>query len=320
MPAVRRPRETTSQPSGAAENTPPLPGGTSPAASQLPGGFDGLEFSPRRHIGRHVAVVVVVIICLLILKSLIFNSNLQWPVVGEYIVSAPILDGLGLTLLLSVIGMPIGVIIGIVVALMRLSDNKLLQYVSSTYIWFFLATPLLVQVIFWFNIAALFPNLSLGLPFTGPLLSVSTNAVVTPFIAATLALSLHEGAYMAEIVRAGILSVPHGQIEAAQSIGMPSSQAFRRVVLPQSLRVIIPPTASRVITFVKNTSLVSVAGLAELLYSAQLIYSRTYQTIPLLVVASLWYLALTSLLSVGQRRVERYFSRGVRVSGTGGKK
>jgi polar amino acid transport system permease protein len=315
---VRPPEETASQPLGGETNISPLPGGTPAAPSPLPEGFDGLEFATRRHIGRWVAVVVVVIICLLVLKSLIFNPNLQWPVVGKYIFSAPILDGLGLTLLLSAIGMPIGVIIGIVVALMRLSENKLLQYVSSAYIWFFLATPLLVQVIFWFNIAALFPDLSIGLPFAGTLVSVSTNTVITPFIAATLALSLHEGAYMAEIVRAGILSVPHGQIEAAESIGMPGSQAFRRVILPQSLRVIIPPTASRVITFVKNTSLVSVAGLAELLYSAQLIYSRTYETIPLLVVASLWYLLLTTLLSLGQRRVERYFSRGVR--GPGGRR
>lgn len=273
---------------------------------------DDFRFVARKHIGTYVAAALVLVICGLIVESLITNQNFQWDVVGEYVFSSPILEGLALTLILSLVGMPTGVAIGIIVALMRLSRNRLLQIVSSAYIWFFLATPLLIQVIFWFNIAALYPKLSLGF------VSVSVNTVITPFVAATLALSLHEGAYMAEIIRGGILSVPHGQIEASRSIGMTGAQALRRIVLPQSLRVIIPPTASRVITFVKNTSLVSVTGLAELLYTAQLIYSRTYQTIPLLVVASLWYLALTTILSFGQRSLERRFSRGVLVSGVAG--
>lgn len=270
-----------------------------------------LPMVPRRHIGRWIAVVVVAVVCVLLAQSLITNPNFQWAVVGKYLFSTPILEGLALTLILSAVGMPVGVLLGVLIAILRMSKNPLLSAVSSAYIWFFLATPLLVQIIFWFNIAALYPSIKLGIPFGPKLGELNTNDLITPFVAAVLALALHEAAYMAEIVRGGILSVPVGQIEAAESIGMTTTLTFRRVILPQSVRVIIPPTASRVITFVKNTSLVSVAGLAELLYTSQLIYSRTYQTIPLLVVASLWYLVLTTVLSVVQRMLEKRFGRGV---------
>lgn len=281
---------------------------------------DDIRAIPVRHPGRWVAAAIVLVLAVALGRSVATNPRFEWSVVGHYFLSSQILHGLVATLVLTVIAMAIGIVLGVILAVMRLSLNPLVSSASWLYIWFFRGTPVLVQLLFWNNVSALYPSLSFGIPFGPQFVHGSANTLITPFVAAILGLGLNEGAYMAEIVRAGVLSVPYGQIEAAESIGMPGGQAFRRVILPQSLRVIIPPTASRVITFVKNTSLVSVAGLAELLYSAQLIYSRTYETIPLLVVASLWYLALTTLLSLGQRRVERYFSRGVHVSGAGGKR
>jgi polar amino acid transport system permease protein len=181
---------------------------------------------------------------------------------------------------------------------------------SWLYIWFFRGTPLLVQLLFWYNIAALFPTISLGVPFGPAIVHTSANHVITTFVAALLGLGLNEGAYMAEIVRAGFLSVPEGQTEAAQSLGMTRLQILRMVVLPQAMRVILPPTGNETISMLKNTSLVSALAYAELLYSAQLIYSANYKTIPLLIVASIWYLVMTSVAYVGQYFIERRYGRG----------
>jgi polar amino acid transport system permease protein len=207
--------------------------------------------------------------------------------------------------------MIVGIILGVLLAIMRQSPNPLVSGSSWLYIWFFRGTPLLVQLIFWYNIASLFPVISLGVPFGGPaIIHGNANTIVTTFVAALLGLGLNEGAYMAEIVRAGLLSVPEGQTEAAQSLGMSRLQIMRHVVLPQAMRVIIPPTGNETISMLKNTSLASVITYVELTYSAEEIYSANFKTIPLLIVISIWYLVMTSVLYVGQYFIERRYGRG----------
>jgi polar amino acid transport system permease protein len=193
---------------------------------------------------------------------------------------------------------------------MRLSLNPLVSGGSWLYIWFFRGTPVLVQLLFWYNIAALYPKLALGIPFGPAFVHVDANTAITPFTAAILGLGLNEGAYMAEIVRAGIISVPEGQSDAAQSLGMTRLQTIRRIVLPQAMRVIIPPTGNETISMLKTSSLASVIVVTELLYAAQLIYSVNFKTIQLLIVASIWYIVCTSALYVGQYYLERYYGRG----------
>ncbi len=206
--------------------------------------------------------------------------------------------------------MAIGILLGIVAAVMRLSPNPIVSGASWLYIWFFRGTPLLVQVLFWYNIAALFPVISLGIPFGPSFIHEPANSLITPLVAGLLALGLNEGAYMAEIVRAGIISVDEGQTDAAQSLGMSRLQTMRRIVLPQAMRVIIPPTGNETISMLKNTSLLYVAAFTELIYSVTQIYDVNFQTIPLLIVASIWYLVMTSVLYVGQYFIERRFGRG----------
>jgi polar amino acid transport system permease protein len=214
------------------------------------------------------------------------------------------------TLELTVVSMVVGIILGVVLAVMRLSANPLVSGFSGFYIWLLRGTPVLVQLLFWSFIGALYPKVGISIPWGPSLVSVDANSLITPFIAATLALALNEGAYMAEIVRAGILSVPEGQAEASSALGMSRLQTMRRIVLPQAMRVIVPPTGNETISMLKTTSLVSVIAYGELLYAAQLIYAANYRTIPLLIVASIWYLFFTTVLSIGQYYLERRFGRG----------
>jgi polar amino acid transport system permease protein len=265
---------------------------------------------PVRHPGRWVAAVVVAVLAVMFVHGLVTEQGYGWGVVGQYFFSSRVLDGLWLTIELTVIAMAIGIALGIVLAIMRLSPNPLVGGASWAYIWFFRGTPLLVQLLFWYNLAALYPRLGLGIPFGPQFVSGSANSFITPLGAAIFGLGLNEGAYMAEIVRAGFLSVDEGQTEAAQSLGMTRLQAMWRVVLPQAMRVIIPPTGNETISMLKNTSLVSVIAVTELLYSVQLIYATNYQTIPLLVVASLWYLIVTTILTIGQYYIERHYAKG----------
>ena len=266
---------------------------------------------PVRHPGRWVAGAVVVVLMAALTKSIATNPRFEWGVIGHYFLTSRVLHGLVVTLELTVLSMAVGIALGTVLAVMRLSPNPLVSAASSFYIWLFRGTPVLVQILFWSFISALYPRISLGVPFGGPeLAGGSANAIITPFVAALLALGLNEGAYMAEIVRAGILSVDEGQNEAAQALGMTRLQTMRRIVLPQAMRVIIPPTGNETISMLKTTSLVSVIATQELLYSSQLIYAVNYRQIPLLLTASIWYLAVTSVLSVGQYYVERHFGRG----------
>jgi polar amino acid transport system permease protein len=269
----------------------------------------------RPHWGWWVVTAIVVVCGAALAQSLASNRNLQWDVVGQYFFSSKILSGLVLTIELTALAMAIGITLGVITAVMRLSPIRIVSTASVAYTWFFRGTPLLVQIIFWYNIAALFQTIGIGIPFGGPTFwSANTNNVVTPFVAVVLALGLNEGAYMSEIVRSGIISVDQGQQEAAKALGMRSRRIMRRVILPQAMRVIVPPTGNQVIGMLKSTALVSVASVAELLYSAQLIYNRTFQTIPLLIVASLWYLIVTTVLSIGQYFIERHFARGSRTA------
>lgn len=265
---------------------------------------------PVRHPWRWVAMIIVVILAAMFINMLITNPLFEWGTVAQYFTASTILNGVKSTIILTIVAMAVGIILGTLLAIMRLSPNPILSTGSWLYIWFFRGTPVLVQLIFWFNLAALIPEISIGIPFGPIFFSAETNDVITPFVAAVLGLGLNEAAYMAEISRAGIQSVNEGQTEAATALGMRRSLTLRRIVLPQAMRVIIPPTGNETIGMLKTTSLVSIVTLPELLYSAQMIYTRTYETIPLLIVASGWYLILTSILTVGQYYIERHFGRG----------
>jgi len=267
---------------------------------------------PVRHPGRWVAAAIVLFVGVALGKSVATNTRFQWGVVRQYLFTHQILHGILVTVELTVLAMTIGIALGTVLAVMRLSPNPLVSGSSWLYIWFFRGTPVLVQILFWYNIAALYPRLSLGIPFGPQFIHFSANTLIKTFVAGVLALGLNEGAYMAEIVRAGMISVEEGQTDAAQSLGMTRLLTMRRIVLPQAMRVIIPPTGNETISMLKTTSLVSVIALAppELLGSVQDVYDRTYQVIPLLLVASIWYLVITTVLTIGQYYLERYFGRG----------
>lgn len=279
-----------------------------------PGPVHSLPVVKVRHPGRWLSYAVMGVLAAMALNSILTNPNYGWDVVGEYFTSVRILDGLLKTLQLTVIAMVVGIVLGVALAIMRLSSNPALSGVSWLYIWFFRGTPIFVQLLFWGYISALFPVVSLGVPFGPGFASVETNVLITPLVAAILGLGLNEGAYMAEIVRAGIQSVDKGQTEAAQALGMQRSRILRQIVLPQAMRVIIPPTSNNTISMLKTTSLVSVLAFPELLYAAQLIYSTTFQTIPLLITASIWYIIVTSVLTVGQYYIERHYSRSDRLA------
>jgi polar amino acid transport system permease protein len=263
-----------------------------------------------RRPGRWLAALVVLVIAVALGNSVATNPRFQWGVVGDYLFSSRILDGLVVTLELTVISMAIGIVLGVVLAVMRMSPNPLVSSASWLYVWFFRGTPVLVQLLFWSFISALYPKISLGIPFGPQFVHADANSLITPFAAAILGLGLNEAAYMAEIVRAGILSVDEGQTDAAHALGMTRLQTMRRIVLPQAMRVIIPPTGNETISMLKTSSLVSVIAYKELLYSAQLIYAVSFQQIPLLIVVCIWYLFVTTLLSIGQYYVERRYGRG----------
>lgn len=276
---------------------------------------DELVIVPIRRPGRWIALALTGVIGVYVAWSVATNPRFQWPIVGQYLFDPTILSGLATTIWLTLLTMALGVVLGVLLAVMRLGDNPVLKAAATSFIWFFRGTPALVQLIFWYNLAALYPDYRIGIPIVAPgLLTGSVNDLITPYTAAILGLALNEAAYMAEIVRAGIVSVDPGQVEAGLSLGMTRLTVLRRIVLPQAMRFIIPPTGNETIGMLKTTSIVSVIALADLLYSAQSIYARNFATIPLLVVASLWYLVLTSLLTLAQWPIERRFNRGQRRS------
>ena len=234
------------------------------------------------------------------------NPNFGWPVVAQYFFDPTVMQGLSVTLGLTVVAMIIGVVLGLILAIARLSQDRLASSLAGLFIWFFRGTPLLVQLIFWYNMSTLFPRISIGIA------SWNTNDLITPLTAAIVGLALNEAAYMAEIIRGGLLSVDKGQAETAQAFGMTKARALWRIIIPQAMKSIVPPTGNQLISMIKATSLVSVIAMADLLYSVQSIYNRTFEIIPLLLVAVLWYLLITSILNVGQSAIERYYSRGDR--------
>ncbi|MBJ7244427.1 MAG: amino acid ABC transporter permease [Solirubrobacteraceae bacterium] len=265
---------------------------------------------PVRRPGRWIAGILIVVVAAALVKSAATNPRFGWGTVGEYLFAPTVMDGLLKTIELTFLSMLIGIAIGVLLAVMRLSPNPIVVAASGFYIWLFRGTPVLVQLLFWAFIAALYPVITLGVPFGPALLSFDANTWITPFVAVLLGLGLNEGAYMSEIVRAGLLSVDEGQEEAAKALGMRRMTTMRRVILPQAMRVIIPPTGNETIGMLKTTSLVSVLAYTELLYAVQLIYAANYKQIPLLIVASIWYLVLTTILSIGQYFIERHYGRG----------
>ena len=260
--------------------------------------------------GNVVAWVVVLVLAAQTAVTVGTNRNFEWPVVAEWFGEASILRGLKVTLGLTAVAMVIGTAIGVVLAVARMSKNRLLSGLAALYVWFFRGTPLLVQLIFWYNMSTLFPKLSIGVPFGPTLWAWKTNDVITPLTAAIAGLALNEAAYMAEVVRGGLLSVDPGQWLTARAFGMSRFRALRRIILPQAMRSIIPPTGNQLISMIKATSLVSVIAMADLLYSAQAVYNRTFQVIPLLLVAVVWYLLITSILNVFQSAIERHYAKG----------
>ncbi|THA25698.1 amino acid ABC transporter permease [Streptomyces sp. RKND-216] len=271
---------------------------------------DVASAAPVRRPLRWLAVLVLAVLATQFGHFLITNPNFEWGTVGAYFGSEIIGKGILITLELTVVAMVIGILLGVLLAVGRMSDNPVLSGVCGAYVWFFRGVPVLVQLILWYNLSALLPRISFGIPFGPEFASGQTNALITPLLAAILGLGLNEAAYMAEIVRGGLLAVDPGQREASSALGMSQPRTLRRVVLPQAMRFIVPPTGSQVINMLKATSLVSVIALADLLYTVQSIYNRTFETIPLLLVACLWYLLMTSVLYIGQSFIERHYARG----------
>ncbi len=280
---------------------------------------------PVRYPWRWATAAVLLVLACMLVNMLVTNEKFDWPFLFSKMFSEPVLIGVRTTLILTVLSMVIGIVIGIIAAIMRLSANPVLVGVGWLYTWFFRAVPRLVLCVLFGNVGILYTNLEFGLPFDNywmPLLgidgdarfySIPMNDLLTPFMAAILALSLSEGAYMAEIVRAGLLSVDKGQTEAAQALGMSRTKVLRRITLPQALRVIVPPTGNEATAMLKDTSLVSAIPLTtELFFQLRAIGNSTFNLFPMLVAACLWYLAITSLLMAGQYFLERSFTRGDR--------
>ncbi|MFD9098496.1 amino acid ABC transporter permease [Streptomyces collinus] len=271
---------------------------------------------PVRNYARWIAAAVSVAALAGLIGSLAKNSNLHWDVIGHYLFAGLIFDGLTTTLWLTAAAMTLGLTLGTVIAVMRLSASPVLYALATLFVWVFRGTPLLVQIIFWGYAAALYKNVMIGVPFTHiTFFQAETNSLLTPAVAALLALGLNEAAYASEIVRAGIQSVDPGQTEAAHSLGMRPALTMRRIVLPQAMRVIIPPMGNETINMLKMTALVSVISAHDLMSNIQDVYAQNYQVIPMLVVASLWYLALVTLLSIPQAWLERRYGRGTTRAG-----
>ncbi|MET7392823.1 amino acid ABC transporter permease [Dactylosporangium sp. NPDC005572] len=283
------------------------------ATSVRPVRDDGDVVVPRRRPWRWVGSVAAALVVGSVAVSFLTNPNYRWDVVAGYLFDPRILDGLFTTLRLTVVSMLIAAALGLLLAVMRLSDSRLIRGAAGVYVWLFRGTPVLVQLILWYNLAILVPTVGFGIPFGGPTLwSADTNALITPWTAAILGLALNEAAYLGEIIRSGIISVDRGQSEAANALGLGRVDTFRRIVLPQALRVIVPPASNEAIGLLKYSSVVSVIALPDLLYSGQLIYARTYETIPVLIVVCIWYLVIVSLLTALESRLERRLGAGFR--------
>ncbi|MFI2415577.1 amino acid ABC transporter permease [Streptomyces sp. NPDC018947] len=270
------------------------------AVPETPDEADLPRIVPHRRPGQWAAAAAVLALLVPAVNSVLRNDAFQWDVVAAYFTSDAVLRGLWLTLWLTAVVMVLGFALGTLLAVLRLSANPVLRAVSWGYVWLFRSIPVLVQLLLWFNIGALYPRV----------FGVQTVDLLGPVAVAVIGLTLHEAAYAAEVVRGGVLSVDRGQIEAAQALGLGRWRRGRRIVLPQAMRSIVPPAGNMLIGTLKGTSIVSVIAVQDLLYSVQLVYHRTYQVIPLLMVATVWYTVVTSVLGVGQYYVEKHYARG----------
>ncbi|AMB59617.1 amino acid ABC transporter permease [Microterricola viridarii] len=295
---------TSTEPNRSAAGDSPPPNGVS--------GAPAIKAIRLKHPWRNIFAVVLLLIFVLFIIDASQREAYDWASVGKYLFDSRVSAAALVTLQLTVLSMIFAILLGVTLAIMRLSPNPVVKGVAWFYLWIFRGTPVYVQLVFWGLIAIIYKTIDIGIPFTEPWLSFSTNDLVGAFWLAVIGLSLNEAAYMAEIVRAGLLSVDKGQEEAATALGMGWFQTMRRVILPQAMRVIIPPTGNEVISMLKTTSLVTAVPLSTELYSrTRDISAETFNPIPLLIVASIWYLFFTSVLMVGQYFLERHFARGV---------
>lgn len=273
---------------------------------------DRIHALPVKRTGPVVAAVIVALLAAMLVQGLVTNPRFEWNIVWKYLFNENVLEGIGYTLLLTVISMVVAIILSVILAIMRKSINPVLRGVSWFFIWFFRGTPVYTQLVFWGLFSVLVPKLSLGIPFTSVTFwSIDSSTIITAFNAAWIGLALNEAAYLSEIVRAGLEAVDPGQTEAAKALGMKRSLIMRRIILPQAMRIIIPPTGNETIGMLKTTSLVlAVPFTLELQFATNAIANRIYKPIPLLLVACIWYLFITSILMVIQSRLEKHFGKG----------
>ncbi|WP_079022845.1 amino acid ABC transporter permease [Streptomyces odonnellii] len=311
---------------GTPAGTPPVPPSAAPptpvpAQASAPAGvrtgvltstedLAALKVVPARHHWRWVAGAAALVVVAQFVHGLVTNPGWDWDTFFLYLSTDTVLKAVWVTLQLTAYGTVLGFALGVVLAFMRLSRSAILQTVAWTYIWAFRSIPLIVQLLFWFNLAYLYQELGVGVPFGPVLWSFDTMNLVGAMSAAVIGLALHQAAYAAEIVRGGIISVDGGQLEAAAALGIPRPRQLRRILLPQAMRGILPNAANEVISLFKGTSIVSVMAIGELFYQVQVIYGRNGRVVPLLMVATAWYILLTTLLSIAQYYVERHFARG----------
>ncbi|MDQ4488621.1 amino acid ABC transporter permease [Sinomonas sp. ASV486] len=271
-----------------------------------------LKAVPVRHPWRWVGAAVILILVALTVQSLATNPNFHWDTFALYVLDVNIIRGVGWTLLLTVLSMVIAIVLAILLAFMRQSDNPIFRWSAWFWVWFFRGTPVYTQLIFWGLVSVLYPKLSVGVPFGPELFAFTTQDLLNAFWAAVLGLGLNESAYLAEIFRAGLKSVDKGQMEAAEALGMRNGKIMWRIILPQAMRIIVPPTGNETIGMLKTTSLVlAVPFTLDLTFVSNTLANRTYLPIPLLIVAAFWYLLVTSVLMVGQHYIEKYYGKGV---------
>src|SRR5450830_1184955 len=267
---------------------------------------------PVRHPGRWITAIIIGDALLMLLQSLVTNPNFRWDVVATYILDVKVVQGVGWTLLLTVTSMVLAIVLAILLAVMRQSDNPVLRYTSWLWVWFFRGTPVYTQLLFWGLVTVLYPAITLGIPFGPELFSYALSDPSKGLIPAILGLGLNESAYLAEIFRAGLKSVDKGQTEAAEALGMSKGKIMWRIILPQAMRIIVPPTGNETIGMLKTTSLVlAVPFTLDLTFATNALANRIYLPIPLLIVAAFWYLLVTSILMVGQHYLEAYYGKGV---------
>lgn len=264
---------------------------------------------PQRHVGRAVVAVVAIAIIAFVIQSVVRNPATQWSYVWQYLFSKAILKGVLTTLELTGLSMAVSLVLAVCIAVARLTANPVLQWLAYAYTWLFRSLPLLVLLLVTFNVSLFFPKLALGIPFGPTFFSIRSQNLIAPLVAAVIAFALHEAAYSSEIIRAAIKAIGRGEWDAAAALGMHDLLIYRRVVLPQALRLAVPPLANDTINMVKNTSLVAFIAVPDLMYTAQSIYESNYRIVPLLIVASLWYLAIISALTAAQTSLERHFER-----------